>query len=208
MIWGLKIPNQSCLWEITFTQHSRSQNTKISRPLSLLQWSKVPNLCEISWSKPLRALPCWDYLSTVGHHRWSPPSAPNPPPPWTSHHSTPLLSLIFLSRVFSLSFILLILLRRRLRHLCLPPGTLHLISAYKTENPEPFIDDSVARHGSQKTDLVWWFSSSIVCLHGSYCQFYILTELNGLTGLFLNLVNNSIGSPNRSGPSFKTLPMK
>ncbi|XP_057488844.1 3beta,22alpha-dihydroxysteroid 3-dehydrogenase-like isoform X2 [Actinidia eriantha] len=71
-------------------------------------------------------------------------------------HSTPLSLLLFLS---SLSFIFLILLRHRhchrRRHL--PPGTLglplvgetlQLISAYKTENPEPFIDDRVARFGS------------------------------------------------------------
>ncbi|KAE8655441.1 Cytochrome P450 90A1 [Hibiscus syriacus] len=46
---------------------------------------------------------------------------------------------------------------RRLRSLRLPPGnlglpfigeTLQLISAYKTENPEPFIDERVKRYGS------------------------------------------------------------
>ncbi|PSS33323.1 Cytochrome P450 90A1 like [Actinidia chinensis var. chinensis] len=69
-------------------------------------------------------------------------------------HSTPLSLLLFLS---SLSFILLILLRRRPSRRHLPPGTLglpfvgetlHLISAYKTENPEPFIDGRVAQFGS------------------------------------------------------------
>ncbi|WRX12083.1 Cytochrome P450 - like 10 [Theobroma cacao] len=51
----------------------------------------------------------------------------------------------------------LLLRSSRLRRLCLPPGnlglpfvgeTLQLIAAYKTENPEPFIDERVSRYGS------------------------------------------------------------
>ncbi|KAG2310144.1 hypothetical protein Bca52824_021701 [Brassica carinata] len=52
---------------------------------------------------------------------------------------------------------LLFIRRTRYRRMGLPPGslgypligeTLHLIKAYKTENPEPFIDERVARYGS------------------------------------------------------------
>lgn len=60
--------------------------------------------------------------------------------------------------LFSVSFSLFILLRATARRRGrLPPGnlglpfigeTLQLISAYKTENPEPFIDDRVSRYGS------------------------------------------------------------
>ncbi|GMI80866.1 CONSTITUTIVE PHOTOMORPHOGENIC DWARF, CYTOCHROME P450 90A1, DWARF 3, CABBAGE 3 [Hibiscus trionum] len=56
------------------------------------------------------------------------------------------------------SVVLFLLLRAsRLRRLRLPPGnlglpfvgeTLQLIAAYKTENPEPFIDERVSRYGS------------------------------------------------------------
>ncbi|KAL7229148.1 hypothetical protein ACSBR2_007781 [Camellia fascicularis] len=59
----------------------------------------------------------------------------------------------------SLSLLIFVLLRSSIitrRHLRLPPGTLglpflgetlHLISAYKSENPDPFIDDRVSRFG-------------------------------------------------------------
>ncbi|XP_022765009.1 cytochrome P450 90A1-like isoform X2 [Durio zibethinus] len=57
-----------------------------------------------------------------------------------------------------ISAVFFLLLRAyRLRRLCLPPGnlglpfvgeTLQLIAAYKTENPEPFIDERVSRYGS------------------------------------------------------------
>ncbi|KAH6802292.1 Cytochrome P450 superfamily protein [Perilla frutescens var. frutescens] len=60
--------------------------------------------------------------------------------------------------IFSISLSIFILLRATARRRGrLPPGnlglpfigeTLQLISAYKTENPEPFIDDRVARYGS------------------------------------------------------------
>lgn len=52
---------------------------------------------------------------------------------------------------------LLLLRRTRYRRMGLPPGSLglpligetfQLIGAYKTENPEPFIDERVARYGS------------------------------------------------------------
>ncbi|PSR93197.1 Cytochrome P450 90A1 like [Actinidia chinensis var. chinensis] len=67
-------------------------------------------------------------------------------------HATPLSLLLLLL----LSSLFLLLLRRSRRPLRLPPGnlglplvgeTLQLISAYKTENPEPFIDDRVAWFG-------------------------------------------------------------
>lgn len=54
--------------------------------------------------------------------------------------------------------------RRRMRRLGLPPGsfglplvgeTLQLISAYKTENPEPFIDMRVSKYGSLFTTHVF-----------------------------------------------------
>ncbi|XXG44740.1 hypothetical protein AAC387_Pa02g0011 [Persea americana] len=54
--------------------------------------------------------------------------------------------------------------RRRMRRLGLPPGsfglplvgeTLQLISAYKTENPEPFIDTRVSKYGSLFTTHVF-----------------------------------------------------
>ncbi|KAI3458542.1 hypothetical protein Pfo_015205 [Paulownia fortunei] len=66
---------------------------------------------------------------------------------------------------FSLSFFIFLLLRataRRRRRL--PPGnlglpflgeTLQLISAYKTENPEPFIDDRVSKYGAVFTTHVF-----------------------------------------------------
>lgn len=76
---------------------------------------------------------------------------------------------VFLSLLLStfLSFLIYFLhrtnhfTRRKLR---LPPGnlglpfvgeTLQLISAYKTENPEPFIDDRVARYGTVFTTHVF-----------------------------------------------------
>ncbi|CAH8384496.1 unnamed protein product [Eruca vesicaria subsp. sativa] len=52
---------------------------------------------------------------------------------------------------------LLLIRRTRYRRIGLPPGslglpligeTMHLIKAYKSENPEPFIDERVARYGS------------------------------------------------------------
>ncbi|KAI9080690.1 hypothetical protein K1719_037356 [Acacia pycnantha] len=64
------------------------------------------------------------------------------------------LSLLFFAVVFSVS--LFLLRRSRYRRLRLPPGslglpfigeTLQLISAYKTENPEPFIDKRMNRYG-------------------------------------------------------------
>ncbi|CAN8298272.1 unnamed protein product [Cochlearia groenlandica] len=64
----------------------------------------------------------------------------------------------FLLLLTTISAAFLLLLRRtRYRRLGLPPGslglpligeTLQLISAYKTENPEPFIDERVNRYGS------------------------------------------------------------
>ncbi|KAH7856249.1 hypothetical protein Vadar_034480 [Vaccinium darrowii] len=66
-------------------------------------------------------------------------------------------SLHLLLLTSSLSLLTFLLLRRRRSsHLRLPPGTLglpflgetlHIISAYKTSNPEPFIDDRVSRFG-------------------------------------------------------------
>lgn len=65
------------------------------------------------------------------------------------------LSLLLLTVVFSFS--LFLLRRSRYRRLRLPPGslglpfigeTLQLISAYKTENPEPFVDKRVNRYGT------------------------------------------------------------
>ncbi|KAE9598737.1 hypothetical protein Lal_00022392 [Lupinus albus] len=64
------------------------------------------------------------------------------------------LPLLFIITTFIISLILL--RKSRYRHLRLPPGslglpfigeTLQLISAYKTENPEPFIDKRVNRFG-------------------------------------------------------------
>ncbi|XP_047961273.1 cytochrome P450 90A1 isoform X1 [Salvia hispanica] len=65
--------------------------------------------------------------------------------------------MLLFSLLLSLSLLLLLLLRSSARRQGrLPPGslglpfigeTLQLISAYKTENPEPFIDDRVARYG-------------------------------------------------------------
>ncbi|KAK8592140.1 hypothetical protein V6N13_062726 [Hibiscus sabdariffa] len=66
------------------------------------------------------------------------------------------LSILLITTVFS---VVSFLLHRanRLRRLRLPPGnlglpflgeTLQLISAYKTENPEPFVDKRVKRYGS------------------------------------------------------------
>ncbi|KAL2549639.1 Cytochrome [Forsythia ovata] len=74
---------------------------------------------------------------------------------------------IFLYMLLSFSFPLLIfhLLRTTSRRkLHLPPGnlglpflgeTLQLISAYKTENPEPFIDDRVSKYGTVFTTHVF-----------------------------------------------------
>lgn len=74
---------------------------------------------------------------------------------------------IFLYLLFSSSFLVLIfhVLRTTTRRkLHLPPGnlglpflgeTLQLISAYKTENPEPFIDDRVSKYGSVFTTHVF-----------------------------------------------------
>ncbi|ESQ40480.1 hypothetical protein EUTSA_v10013418mg [Eutrema salsugineum] len=63
--------------------------------------------------------------------------------------------LLLLSSIAAAFFLLL--RRTRYRRMGLPPGslglpligeTLQLIGAYKTENPEPFIDERVARYGS------------------------------------------------------------
>ena len=63
---------------------------------------------------------------------------------------------LFLTTIISAVFFIL-LRASRLRRLRLPPGnlglpfigeTLQLIAAYKTENPEPFIDERVSRYGS------------------------------------------------------------
>ncbi|XVE99745.1 hypothetical protein REPUB_Repub03eG0227400 [Reevesia pubescens] len=63
---------------------------------------------------------------------------------------------LFIATIISAVFFLL-LRASRLRRLRLPPGnlglpfvgeTLQLIAAYKTENPEPFIDERVKRYGS------------------------------------------------------------
>ncbi|KAA8539585.1 hypothetical protein F0562_026277 [Nyssa sinensis] len=76
---------------------------------------------------------------------------------------------VFLSLLFSSFFSILIFFLFRsssfaLRKLRLPPGnlglpfvgeTLQLISAYKTENPEPFIDERVARFGTLFTTHVF-----------------------------------------------------
>ncbi|PIN09687.1 Cytochrome P450 CYP4/CYP19/CYP26 subfamily [Handroanthus impetiginosus] len=70
---------------------------------------------------------------------------------------------VLLSSVFSL-FIFLILRATVRRTRRLPPGTLglpfigetlQLISAYKTENPEPFIDDRVSKYGAVFTTHVF-----------------------------------------------------
>ncbi|CAL0334885.1 unnamed protein product [Lupinus luteus] len=64
------------------------------------------------------------------------------------------LPLLFIITIFIIS--LFLLRKSRYRHLRLPPGslglpfigeTLQLISAYKSENPEPFIDKRVNRYG-------------------------------------------------------------
>lgn len=66
----------------------------------------------------------------------------------------PTLLLSFAAIFFTVLLLLLFLRRRQLR---LPPGsyglpligeTLQLISAYKSDNPEPFIDERVERYGS------------------------------------------------------------
>ncbi|CAA2944034.1 cytochrome P450 90A1 [Olea europaea subsp. europaea] len=74
---------------------------------------------------------------------------------------------IFLYLLLSFSFLVLILHLLRTtnrRKLHLPPGnlglpflgeTLQLISAYKTENPEPFIDDRVSKYGTVFTTHVF-----------------------------------------------------
>ncbi|KAM7499364.1 hypothetical protein LguiA_023778 [Lonicera macranthoides] len=76
---------------------------------------------------------------------------------------------VFLSLLLSTSLSFLIYFLHRTNHftrrkLRLPPGnlglplvgeTLQLISAYKTENPEPFIDDRVARYGTVFTTHVF-----------------------------------------------------
>lgn len=65
---------------------------------------------------------------------------------------------LFTILFFATIFLILLLLRRSTRHrrLRLPPGTLglpfvgetlQLISAYKSDNPEPFIDQRVNRYG-------------------------------------------------------------
>ncbi|KAL6533115.1 hypothetical protein OROMI_027227 [Orobanche minor] len=76
-----------------------------------------------------------------------------------------LYSLVVLFLFFSLSTLILILIRAiDIRRRRLPPGnlglpfigeTLQLISAYKTENPEPFIDDRVSRYGAVFTTHVF-----------------------------------------------------
>lgn len=106
-----------------------------------------------------------------GHFCRNPPVCPlssSPINTLSSLPSSPLLSssssmafssftafLLLLSTV-SAAFLLLIR-RTRYRRMGLPPGslgfpligeTLQLIGAYKTENPEPFIDERVARYGS------------------------------------------------------------
>ncbi|KZV45641.1 hypothetical protein F511_02301 [Dorcoceras hygrometricum] len=76
--------------------------------------------------------------------------------------------IVFLSTMFAplaLSLSVFVVLRATARRkLRLPPGnlglpilgeTLQLISAYKTENPEPFIDDRVARYGAVFTTHVF-----------------------------------------------------
>lgn len=68
-----------------------------------------------------------------------------------------VISLYLVFFVVLLAIILIAHRSSRCRRLRLPPGslglpfvgeTLQLISAYKTENPEPFIDDRVRRFGS------------------------------------------------------------
>ncbi|KAL3838088.1 hypothetical protein ACJIZ3_022679 [Penstemon smallii] len=70
--------------------------------------------------------------------------------------SSAVLYTLLLCIPFSLSIFLLLRATSR-RHRRLPPGnlglpfigeTLQLISAYKTENPEPFIDDRVSKYGT------------------------------------------------------------
>ncbi|GAB2299525.1 hypothetical protein Dimus_033591 [Dionaea muscipula] len=70
--------------------------------------------------------------------------------------TTTTVNIITTISTILLVLILLIVRTTRRRKLHLPPGncglpfigeTLQLISAYKTENPEPFIDDRVARFG-------------------------------------------------------------
>lgn len=73
-------------------------------------------------------------------------------------HTIPMASfptLLFIITIFAVS--LFLLRKSRYRRLRLPPGrlglpfigeTLQLISAYKSDNPEPFIDQRVNRYGS------------------------------------------------------------
>ena len=100
-----------------------------------------------------------------------PYSCRNPPSPYILHLSFPLYHHhLIIIMAFSFSFTALALLisslaaaflllfrRTRYRRMGLPPGslgfpligeTLQLIKAYKTEDPEPFIDERVARYGS------------------------------------------------------------
>ncbi|KAJ6325114.1 hypothetical protein OIU76_012239 [Salix suchowensis] len=77
------------------------------------------------------------------------------------------MAAVFLYLVFSVALpaiIFIVHLSSRCRRLRLPPGslglpfvgeTLQLISAYKTENPEPFIDERVNRFGSVFTTHVF-----------------------------------------------------
>lgn len=76
----------------------------------------------------------------------------------SSSSSSSMAFTAFLLLLSTVAAAFLLLLRRtRYRRMGLPPGslglpligeTLQLIGAYKTENPEPFIDERVARYGS------------------------------------------------------------
>ncbi|GFY97601.1 Cytochrome P450 superfamily protein [Actinidia rufa] len=119
----------------------------------------------------------------------SPPRHPpfTTPPSLPLSHSSSALPLLSLLPLFHPPNPL----RHHGRGLCLPTGTLYLIFAYKTENPEPFIDDCVSRPDTQKIDPVRQFSSSTTGVHDS-CRFYILTGLRGLTGTFLKPVRSTV----------------
>ncbi|GFZ21794.1 hypothetical protein Acr_29g0009560 [Actinidia rufa] len=94
----------------------------------------------------------------------------------------------------------------------LPPlptaGTLHFISAYKTESPSPSSTTALSVPVRKKSVWIRRFSGSTVGLRGSTmgsCRFYTPTELKGLIGPFLSPVDGSTCSLDWSDPDFKTM---
>lgn len=112
-------------------------------------------------------------MMKVLHFCRNPPVCPLSPSPINTLSSLPFSPLLSSSSSSSMAFssftafllllstvsaaFLLLIRRTRYRRMGLPPGslgfpligeTLQLIGAYKTENPEPFIDERVARYGS------------------------------------------------------------